>query len=106
MLVVVAVLVCHLTMQGEAVDSLYFIYQKSIKTEKTETAEKLFRQLKQVQLNDTLIQCNKSDRPDALDAEVHYWMSVYYLNQGKYEAAIDEGNLSRELMAKIDDPYF
>lgn len=105
LLVAVAVLTCHLAMHGEAVDSLYVTYQKSTKTEKTETANKLFYHLRQAEINDTLIRFNKSDKPAVLDAKVHYWMSQYYFNQGKYDAALTEGNLSRELLAKIDDPH-
>jgi signal transduction histidine kinase/DNA-binding response OmpR family regulator len=105
LLVAVAVLACHLTTMGTAVDSLYFIYQKSIKTGKTETANKLFQQLRQTDINDTPIHFNKSDKSAVLDAKVHYWMSEYYFSQGKYEPALTEGNLARELVARIDDTH-
>lgn len=106
LLVAVAVLAFNLTIMGEAVDSLYFIYQKSFQTEKSETANKLFYHLQQAGINDTPIRFNKSDKPDILDAKVHYWMSEYYFNQGKFEAALTEGNLSKESFTRFDDPSF
>lgn len=98
---------CHLPARGGTVDSLYIVYQNTpAGRAKTDAANKIFSQLKHVQFLDTLLQFSHRDKPAAVDAHVHYWMSEYYFDQEKYEAALDAGNLAREQMAATGDEHF
>ncbi len=105
--IAVQVVMCHLTMKGGAVDSLYLIYQNTPEgSAKTEMANKFFLELRRTQFIDTLLHFGNNDKPATIEAHVHYWMSEYYFDQEKYEASIDAGNLAKGLMTATGDEHF
>lgn len=105
--IAVLVMTCHLTMKGDAVDSLYLIYQNTpAGSAKTEVANKFFHELRQIEFIDTLLHFDNREKHAAIDAHVHYWMSEYYFDQEKYEAALDAGHLAKKVMAATGDEHF
>lgn len=102
---VLLLLAGHLTADAEPVDSLYHIYMNAASDHKSEAANRFFTQLHQSQFIDTLMQFSGKDKPDLVDAQVHYWMAEYYFDLEKYVEALNAGNHARASMVTVKDEH-
>lgn len=102
---VLLLLTSHLTLAGEPVDSLYHIYMNAASDHKTEAANSFFTQLHQSQFIDTLMQFTGKDKPDYVEAQVHYWMAEYNFNLGEFPEALEAGNHARASITTVKDNH-
>ena len=85
LLVIVSLAAFHLSMNGEAVDSLYHIYLKAAPADKAAAADVVFGKLHDAQVCDEVLHYSELGKPDQADARLHYLMSEYYYDQEHFE---------------------
>lgn len=106
LLTIAMALVAVLSLNGEPVDSLYITFLNSTNQHKLQAANDLFKQLKKINLTDSVIHFDNKVKPDIVEAYVHYWMTEYYYDQELYDDAITAGNRAYEFLPKVKDDYF
>lgn len=99
LLAVVSVLALHLTVWGHDIEALYQEYSNSDKAARKAAILNIISQtLYDAEITDSLYQCDKSSRPNLMDAFIHYLMAEHYYSLEQYEKALDEGSKARELI--------
>ena len=100
LLAAIPLIAVHLPMRGETVDSLYLVYVNAEASQKPELVNAISQSLYEDQITDTLYHCDKSTKPDMVEAMLHYLMAEHYYDLGQYENALQEGGKARDLMDK------
>ena len=100
LVVVISVLALHLTATAEHVDSLYHAYLSADGQSRLQIVNAIGKEMSDAGITDTLYQCNKSTKPGMQEAVLHYLMSEYYFDKERYEDALEQGSLARDLVMK------
>lgn len=102
--VVVAVLALQPMAAAEPVDSLYHLYRTADKQRRIELINAIGMQLSDDGITDTLYQCNASTKSDRAEALLHYLMAEHLFDNDRYEDALAQGILARDLVMKEKKP--
>ena len=97
---VISVLALHLTATAEPVDSLYHAYLEADGQSRLQIVNAIGKEMSGAGITDTLYQCDKSTKPARQEAILHYLMAEYYFDQERYENALEQGSLARDLVMK------
>ena len=103
LLVIVSLAAFHLSMNGEAVDSLYHIYLKAAPADKAAAADVVFGKLHDAQVCDEVLHYSELGKPDQADARLHYLMSEYYYDQEHFEKSLESGRRAKDLLDQVSD---
>ena len=98
-------LVFPLPLQGESMDSLYVVFQNADRQQKAEKANLLLKRLRQEGYCDTLMQFDRSTKVNVIEAHTFCQMSLYYLNQDHYKAALQAIENARNSLSGIKDDH-
>ena len=94
-----------LVMCGETMDSLYTIYLNASGSDKVLTANKIFTELHQREVIDTLMHFGKSDKTVEVEIHTHYWMAEYFFNQGQFEQSMLACKRARDMKDTSTDDH-
>ena len=97
---IISVLALHLTAAAEPVDSLYHAYLRADEHSKVQIVNAIGKELNNTGITDTLYQCDQSTKHGKQEAILHYLMAEYFFDQERYEDALNQGTLARDLVMK------
>ena len=104
--VVITLLVVHLPVYGDAIDSLYQVFGSADKAKKADMVNSLAGKLYDEGITDTLYRCNSRTGADMVEATMHYLMAEHFYDLGQFDNALQESRLAQSMMnAKKPDKF-
>ena len=104
--VALLLIVSHLSMNGEDVNTLYMSFLSTDGAERAATADAIYLEMYEAQFLDSLMHFNTNEKTDVSEAWLHYWMSEYYYDLEQFENALQAALRANDLSKSIKDPAF
>lgn len=99
LLALLSVIILHLPVWGENIDSLYQVFLTANETQRVKIVNTVSTALHNDEVIDTLYQCKEGMSPTLVNAIMHYLLAEHMFNDGEYDEALEAGITAKNLIA-------
>ena len=103
MIAVLILIVSHLPMKGDAVDSLYTVFLNSQGGSQAQTADAIYREMHNNQFLDTLMRFDPKEKTAVRETRLHYWVAEYFFDKEEFDSSLQAIQRATELLGTVKD---